>query len=244
MRDSRGFGDRGRLLGKLVRGRRSAGTQRLRLRDFDLEVRLSQGELAPYAQLLRDRRGGVLPAAGEVEGWTILDCGANVGLFSLFLGRARRIVAVEPNPDTYGRLKRNLERNELRAVAVESAISDEVGMVRMSLSGEPSVLGKVSPEGELEVPATTIDRLLGDHGIERVDLLKLDVEGHEIEALEGARESLAAGAIERIVAEFDGEDALARLDAHLRGHGLTRSRTGDFNALYVRESPAPAPAAP
>src|SRR5438270_88241 len=74
-------------------------TVSISFRRFNVAFRLSRGELTPYEQILADLRMGVIPQPVAGEQWLILDCGANIGLFSLFMKDAGRIIAVEPNPD-------------------------------------------------------------------------------------------------------------------------------------------------
>src|SRR5215218_986009 len=86
LRDVPGLGNRARLLTRLAASRLGLGrgTIRVSFASFEAEFELSQGEIAPYAQLVADIERGVIPEAAE-SGWTVFDCGANVGLFSLFM---------------------------------------------------------------------------------------------------------------------------------------------------------------
>jgi len=236
LRDLRGPRERARLLTRLIGSRFGLGRGpiRLRFRDFEAEFELSQGEISPYAQVAMDVEAGVIPDRTEARGWTVLDCGANVGLFSLFLKDAERIVAVEPNPDVCARLRRNLDANGVDATVIESAVSDLDGTVKMDFGG-PSVLSGIGASGS-DVRCASLDALLEETGIGSVDLLKLDVEGHEIEALNGGAGALGGGRIRRIVAEFGDRDALAALDAHLLPLGFERAATGAINARFDLQS--------
>ena len=166
----------------------------------------------------------------QVRDWTVVDCGANVGLFSLFLKEAARVVAVEPNPDVNRRLAMNLESNGVAATVVEAAISDRDGTVKMDFAG-PSVLTEIGESGT-EVRSVSLDSLFAETKVDSVDLLKLDLEGHEIEALRGGTHALEQGLIKRIVAEFNDADALAALDRHLAAFGFRRVSTGRINARF------------
>jgi Methyltransferase FkbM domain len=97
---------------------------------------------------------------------TVMDLGANRGAFSVMMARrAQKVVAVEFNPDFREVIARNMEINGFTHYAVETAI---VG------SG-----GKVGEEGVKGSKEITIPELLEKHGMERVDLLKMDIEGSE-----------------------------------------------------------------
>jgi FkbM family methyltransferase len=207
------------------------GGIRIPFRTFEAEFELSQGEIAPYAQMKRDLARRLLPNGPEICGWTVVDCGANVGLFSLFMKDAARLVAVEPNPAVVPRLRRNLESNEVVATVVEAAVSSEDGAVKMSFGDGPSVLSAIGESGS-EVRAVSLDSLFEETHVDEVDLLKLDVEGHEIEALQGGSTHLERRRIKRIVVEFNDDDALAALDRHLAQYGFSRVATGEINARF------------
>lgn len=200
-------------------------------RTFKAEFELSQGEIAPYAQMVRDLEDGVIPVGSQVRDWTVVDCGANVGLFSLFLKDAARVVAIEPNPSVNRRLKRNLEMNGVTATVIEAAVSSQDGVVKMDFASGPSVLTEIGESGT-DVRSMSLDTIFAEAEVDTVDLLKLDVERHEIDAIRGAAEALGNGRIKRIVAEFVDADALAALDEHLGACGFHRAVTGRFNARF------------
>jgi FkbM family methyltransferase len=126
---------------------------------------------------------------------TIVDVGANIGLTALaFSAIAPRghVIAIEPSPRNFALLQTNLERNDVRNVdAVNLAMSDRTGTVEMVeddsfMAGNRIVAGGAG----VSVPATTLDELLAGRGTRQVDLLKIDVEGHETQVLKGATTSL------------------------------------------------------
>lgn len=129
---------------------------------------------------------------------TIIDVGANVGLVSLLLARrfpTCDIHAFEPNPTTYDALVANIALNHAdRVTCHRLAVSDAVGTVRFD--NDPVKRGTASialRDGAhtAEVPATTLDGFVAEHGITRIGLLKIDVEGFETLVLAGARRVLA-----------------------------------------------------
>jgi FkbM family methyltransferase len=208
-------------------------TAEVGLGEFRVRFRVAQGELTPYWQLKDDVRTGIIPPPSEAGLWTVIDCGANIGLFSLIMGRARRVIAIEPNPDCCKRLRDNLRINGVHGEAINKAVSSEAGRMRMRLDRGNTVLARMDEHGNLEVEATTLDRVIADARVETVDLLKLDVEGHEVEALRGAATSLRAARIRRIYVEYKSAGALMRLDALLDEYGFSRAATGDLNARYA-----------
>ena len=136
---------------------------------------------------------------------TIVDIGANIGVFTLYAARAApsaNIVAVEPFPDTCERLREMLRLNQLeqRVTVVNSAITGSSGVVQMDVSeGVPSqyrsVLSEVPqllnrehklysrPDGGVPVTTITLDELLSMHRLEHVDLVKMNIHGNEYEVL-------------------------------------------------------------
>lgn len=127
------------------------------------------------------------------RGRLAVDVGAHVGMISLALAeRHERVLAFEPNPLALSRLLGAAPEN----VAVSStAVSDRPGLRTLHV---PVVFGReVASLGSLEAGDTSLRRLevlgvrLDDLGLEDVDLLKIDVEGHEIEAVRGAAQLLA-----------------------------------------------------
>ncbi|MBA4018995.1 MAG: hypothetical protein C0483_17640 [Pirellula sp.] len=120
-------------------------------------------------------------------GMRIVDVGANVGCYVLMLrqmgGDACDIIAIEPSPENLPELRANIANNRWDNVRlVEAAVGAEAGNVAF-LSG---INGGVADEGAYTVPIVTLDTLLKS----RVDFLKIDVEGFEGYALQGAIEVL------------------------------------------------------
>ena len=166
-------------------------------------------------------------AAGSFD--TVVDIGANIGLFSIRAAPlARRIVAYEPLPDHFRILRANLADPRFRHVTpVEKALSGTRGPVDLWVSPNPgghSLLREVAQGSTpLRVEAVTFREIFADHSIERCDLLKLDCEGAEYDSLAAMPEDLWPR-IDRIHLEFHpgpaGWDA-GKLTALLQGRGFT-----------------------
>ncbi len=134
-----------------------------------------------------------------------IDVGANMGYCSLLMSRTvgedGKIFAIEPSERDFLRLVDNVSLNKLSNVGVyRLAISDGYGRVKVSIAPEErsslNTLGTAfSNKGieELrseEVIATTLDRFTEQEGIDRIDVIKMDIEGSEFKALRGAKESI------------------------------------------------------
>jgi len=123
-----------------------------------------------------------LLSPGEV----VFDVGANIGWFSLLAARrvnpAGHVVAFEPSLENAACVQRNAVSNGLGNVTViPAAVSDRDGWV--SFDANSSLKGKLSDEGQAIVPAVSLDSWLD--GREPPSVVKIDVEGAEIQVLRG-----------------------------------------------------------
>lgn len=129
-------------------------------------------------------------------GDTFLDLGAYLGLYALVaarvVGPAGRVIAVEPEPESFARLRINVARNGAGVTCVRAAVSDETGTATLVVDrtgnrGSSTLLRRPSrspgDRSLLEVPTIAIDALLQEHGIDQVDVAKLDLEGLEHQVL-------------------------------------------------------------
>jgi FkbM family methyltransferase len=114
------------------------------------------------------------------DDYNCLDIGANVGLMTLYLAEhctSGRIIAVEPHRSIFEALEKTLAANGIKnAVTVNAAIDEQNGEVPFT---EDSAYGRIDPTGTTLVQAMTLATLLERYGMDRVDFIKIDVEGHE-----------------------------------------------------------------
>lgn len=139
-----------------------------------------------------------------------VDVGANIGHMTLLMAaRADAVVAIEPHPDTYRDLVFNIQTNyhdeSCRPKVIQAAASDQSGVTVLKLPegfdrncGLASVAPVGDESGELQVSSVTLDDIFVD---QRVDVLKIDVEGHELGVLRGAEKLLARRLIRDCVFE-------------------------------------------
>jgi FkbM family methyltransferase len=128
-------------------------------------------------------------------GAVFVDAGANIGGYTIpvsdQVGSAGRVIAFEAHPVTYAHLARNIVLNRLgNVVALNNALGSKPGWVEIeydeSNPGETHVAADAKPTGTL-VELVTLDDTVTRLGITRVDYLKIDVEGYELQVLQGAR---------------------------------------------------------
>lgn len=122
------------------------------------------------------------------------DIGANVGFFSLLaatiVGCHGRVVSIEPHPLTAGQLVRQMRVNGYDATVLKVALSDYEGTGTFDDSA-PSVMAslKANTDGPtITVPVTTLDNI--SKSFRTPDVIKIDVEGEELQVLDGARHLL------------------------------------------------------
>lgn len=155
------------------------------------------------------------------------DVGANVGLVTFQVAHRRpdvRIVAFEPNPPAVEAWRRNRRRSTSERVTLEAtAVTERIGVVNLVAPSTDLGAGIVATSGTgIEVPATGLDVYCAARGVNRIDVMKVDVEGSEPEVLEGARHLLTRGAIRLLIIEFN--------DGHLARRGRSRSAMVDWLA--------------
>jgi FkbM family methyltransferase len=223
-----------------------------RLRAGPVDVQYQGAAFRFYHQASATERGALLNPDYNLEeleflrahtprGGVFVDVGANVGTYAMVLaghvGASGKVVAVEPHPVTHARLAFNRAASHLtqvRLVAAAAGPSDGELMIETdgdNLGASHIVSGKARGNA-IKVPSLRLQRILGDAGVDRVDALKIDVEGFEDRVLTGffrdAPESLwpRVVVIEHLSRDEWLEDCIA--DMRSRGYaetGRTRSNT-------------------
>jgi FkbM family methyltransferase len=138
--------------------------------------------------------------AAAAPGGVALDVGANVGayalLFGAWMGSAGRVYAFEPSQRAFDGLRRHVALNGLEGVVrpVRAAVSDVEGMAALAGADQQgtSRLAHADDRNTERVETMTIDGFCAREGITPT-LIKIDVEGWELEALRGARRTIARG---------------------------------------------------
>ena len=135
---------------------------------------------------------------------TILDCGANVGIFSVWAAKRRpdaRIVALEPFPATFAALEMNVADNRLadRVRCVQVGLAAAPGQRLIRTAGDSPnrqvVLGETADSTDQTIAIECVDlaACLRQHGLDDLDLLKMDIEGSEWEVLLSTPHEVLAG---------------------------------------------------
>lgn len=173
------------------------------------------------------------------ENETFVDVGANVGSYSLMIAndykdKGVKVIAIEAHPENYKALRRNIECNKFENIItpIKKVISDYKGSIDLyershdgtrvdsemySICSDQRIdaYNILHPGGEsLQVECDTLDNILDT---EKVDVIKMDVEGAEVLALRAATKTLRR--IRKIVVEIHGDNS-ENVEQLLRSYGF------------------------
>jgi FkbM family methyltransferase len=159
--------------------------------DFILPFNLAEQERKIYGT------GPQAVQAGDI----VLDCGANIGVYTRLAldAGAKVVVAIEPGPENVETLRRNFkpEIAEGRVIVVDKGVWDKDDV--LTLRRDPKntaadsfvMLKDADAASGVRVPLTTIDKMVAELKLPRVDYIKMDIEGAEQKALTGGAGTLA-----------------------------------------------------
>jgi len=137
---------------------------------------------------------------GPHSGDVVLDCGANIGVtvYEALAAGASKVVAIEPAPENLECLRRNYpaEIASGKVVIVPKGVWDKDDFLTLRVDPKNSAADTfvMHREGTVDlqkIPLTTIDEMVADLKLDRVDYMKFDIEGAEPKALTGAKQTLA-----------------------------------------------------
>jgi FkbM family methyltransferase len=227
------------------------GDATLRVQGATYSVGLESDEVSIFTEIYKERVYDRVPDFIPRPGWTVVDVGANVGLFAVQQARrGARVFAFEPNPDCYRRLSKTIAANDLGGAvrAFNVAVGAEPSLGALRVSGNFTVTGSISHANDPSsvhdkaVTIVSLDDTIPSLGLERIDLLKIDTEGAEVQVLRGAEQTLQL--VEHSVIEFHSWDLLQEVRALLRDHGFSETLRVDIfpdsgvGILYVRRNVA------
>lgn len=194
------------------------------------------GELSSYIEIYvrkdYEQVSDFIPGANDI----IFDIGANIGLYTIRQAkRAKngRVFSFEPNPYAFARLEKNLKANDLHNVfAINKAIFSKHCQLGLKFNGFTGTTVVTSPLRELlKVEALTLDEIVRSYGIKRVNLVKIDVEGNEMEVLRGGEKSLEL--IDKIVIECHSKQLKEQVSSFLKGKGFSQVLQKKLERTYL-----------
>ncbi|MGN6799132.1 MAG: FkbM family methyltransferase [Gaiellaceae bacterium] len=186
-------------------------------------------------------------------GGTLLDVGGNIGLYALLgaklVGPAGRVHTFEPEQQNAARLRANVALNGFTNVEIfEAAVYSRPGNVSLNVFDsrfnawhslgrpelpDPEHSGRtVQPRETRDVPAVTLDEHCAAHALTGVDLLKIDVEGAEVDVLQGAERLLSERAVHAVMFEI----SLPQVEAlgHASDEAFALLRAAGYECFRLR----------
>jgi len=169
--------------------------------------------LKTYLEIFKEKDHTKLPNFPSKNDSVIIDIGANEGFYTLKIKEIlpkSKIIAVEPDPIAFKILRKNVESNKLKNIKITNkAVASKTGKIifetvkgRTTVSAT-KVYEKYRKKYELKkimVDSITLDDLCKEFNIEKIDLLKIDVEGSEFDVLKGSKNILLN--VEKSVVEY------------------------------------------
>jgi FkbM family methyltransferase len=135
------------------------------------------------------------PLVHVQRGDVVIDCGAHIGGFTRLAlqAGARLVVAIEPEPSNLLAFRRNieLELKSSRVMLIPKGVWETTGKLSLHLSNtgdSHSVIFAQKGPGDEVIEVTTLDTLATELALDKVDFIKMDIEGSEANALRGARQ--------------------------------------------------------
>ena len=178
-----------------------------------------------YESSLLEKLKGII--VKEETFGTYVDVGANIGNHTVYFSKiAKEVIAFEPNPICYNLTKANLLANKCNnAIVINKAVSSKIGNARFVFNFEHTGGGNlldssiISDDEEIDVKLTILDEFYSK--IEKLDLIKIDAEGHENDVLLGAKKIIIRD-LPIVVYEAHGLDALKKVSKTLQKYGYNQ----------------------
>lgn len=192
------------------------------------------------ADLIADVRQG-LPAVAVT---TVFDVGANIGQSAIEFREAfprAKIWSFEPVASTFRELERNVAPlGDVRCFPF--ALGSQDGTQTMALEG-PSTTYRIAEGGAETIEIMRLDSFCEQHGVGRINYLKIDTEGHDLEVLRGGKEMLRSGRVDIVQVEaglsplHDWHVTLEVLKAELEAMGMHIFSIGHQMRNFVPGAP-------
>lgn len=177
---------------------------------------------------------------------TVFDVGANTGIYSLIaksINHDSRVIALEPVHRVFQKLKTNMAINQFNTECLELAASNFTGEAVIYDTGGEHIYSVTvnknlnAANDLLQVPIATItlDKLITDLNLNKVDLIKIDVETHEEEVLEGMKKYLPIFK-PTILIEILNEDIAARVESLVKDNDYLYFNIDEAKGVFRTDS--------
>lgn len=201
----------------------------------------ADGTLIPTSSLM-DYESKTMSTFAPGPGDIVVDIGAYVGRYTLkaieSIGDTGMVIAIEPEPNAYRVLLRNLKLNGAKNVCpINIALSNYDGTCKLYFHGRPGLGSVVNKTDEaIVVPCRTLDSLLEELGVKRVNWVKVDAEGAEYKILQGMINTLQKN--KRIKCIFEIHSKSKHLESQLENMDFRISYTDSTHILASRPNRA------
>jgi FkbM family methyltransferase len=200
------------------------------MKDLKFWFATGQSELSPYAEIcynhIYEIDNRFIPKSGDV----VFDIGGHIGIFTIRQAKRvnlGKIFVFEPNPETFQRYLKNIKANELKNVySFNKAVTFRENETTLRLSEGSSEATTIMKEGtvntynkEIRIGTVSLDEVVEKYSISKINLMKIDVEGAELEVLEsGLKKALLL--TEKIVIETHSPYLKNEVNKKLSGLGF------------------------
>jgi FkbM family methyltransferase len=217
----------------------AAGAQRIAMSLPDAQDDFVQRVILRTRNFYEARLLAMVQATGIVTpGSVVCDVGANIGNHTVFFGKvlkAAKVLAFEPQEHCHDTLTTNIALNGLegRAVAYNCLIGAKTGAGQMARFNARNLGGTSFAATEAgEIAMFALDDVMEKPDLDRLDLIKIDVEGMQMEVLEGAKGILAGRRPAVWVELLARDNSYAAAADYLAGFGYTPTRMGLNDVLF------------
>jgi len=163
------------------------------------------------------------------KGDIVLDAGAFIGTFSIWaaklVGNEGTVIAIEPDEKNFRQLQQNIKINNLHnVIAINKGLWEFNGTLLFApnQSVSSSFISGETDSRSIQVPVDTIDNIVAEFKLHKLNFIKMDIEGAEIKAIIGAKDTLARQAVQLAIASYhivDNEQTYLKLEQILKQYG-------------------------
>lgn len=187
-----------------------------------------------YTEIFKENVHFLIPQFSGKDAKLAIDLGANEGYYTLKLKQNNpkcKVIAVEPNPLAFEVLEKNVKSNKLNdVILINKAVCNKNGKMTLEIVENVSAIGgkdlgimnrpwlKREMVKKIKVDCITLSKLLQEYKVDKVDILKLDVEGMELEILKSSKNLL--NRIHKIVVEWHSKKIRNELKRFLKENGF------------------------
>jgi len=192
---------------------------------FDLR---DEADRSVFNEIFKYREYRIAEEVIRNAAYPIIDVGAHAGFFSLYcfcLNPKSKIFALEPEPENFKFLQKNLKMNKVKAVKAEqAAMGGQTGQRRLELTPDSHnhrllQLGGKSKNKSIEVQCYSLADFCRKNKIKKVSLLKMDIEGGEKEIFSGMSPA-DFKVVNFVILEYHNNSERMQIEAKLRENGF------------------------